>query len=146
MTSKTRYIFDTNVIISALLLSDSVPAHALFHALDHGRVLLSQSLAQELSDALSHEKFSHYVTPEERGRFLEALIRESELVPITESVQACRDPKDDRVLELAVNGNASLIVTGDDDLLVLNPFRGIQIVTPATLLKLVRQQSSGADT
>ena len=59
---------------------------------------------------------------EERERFLESLIGESRLVDITETVRVCRDPKDDRVLEVAVNGNASFIITGDNDLLALNPF------------------------
>ena len=61
-------------------------------------------------------------------------------------VQACRDPKDDRILELAVNGNATTVVTGDDDLLVLNPFRGIPIVTPAVLLQNLDTRSSENET
>ena len=47
----------------------------------------------------------------------------------------CRDPTDDKFLELAANGHADLILTGDKDLLVLNPFRGIQIVGPATFVQ-----------
>ncbi|MDE0374593.1 MAG: putative toxin-antitoxin system toxin component, PIN family, partial [bacterium] len=66
---------------------------------------------------------------------LVALIRNSDLIKITESVQACRDPDDDRILELAVNGAAAYIVTGDSDLLVMNPFRGVAILTPAELLR-----------
>ena len=54
---------------------------------------------------------------------------------IRESVEACRDPKDDQVLELAVNGRAGAIITGDTDLLALNPFRGIPIITPAEFLR-----------
>ena len=50
----------------------------------------------------------------------------------------CRDPKDDRILELALNGDAGVIVTGDMDLLVLNPFRGVRIVTPTEFLELQR--------
>lgn len=76
------------------------------------------------------------MTLEERERFLEALVREAELVEITEEIYVCRDPKDDQILELAVNGKASCIVTGDQDLLVLNPFRRIPIVTPAEFLNL----------
>jgi uncharacterized protein len=129
-----RYVFDTNVIISALLFNDSIPGQAFFRTLDHGILLMSQHLAEELDDVLIRKKFDRYVTLEERERFLEGLIRESELVKIIDSVCACRDPKDDRILELAVNGNAAFIVTGDNDLLVLNPFRGIQIITPSQLL------------
>lgn len=58
-------------------------------------------------------------------------------VPITEPVQTCRDPNDDKILELAVNGHADYIVTGDDDLLVMDPFRGIAIVRPAEFLAFV---------
>jgi uncharacterized protein len=57
------------------------------------------------------------------------------LIAITERIAACRDPKDDKFLELAVNGRADLIVTGDADLLALDPFRGIPIVTPAAFVR-----------
>ena len=52
------------------------------------------------------------------------------------NITACRDPKDDKFLTLAVAANADYIVTGDDDLLVLHPFRGIQIIKPAEFLAL----------
>ena len=80
-------------------------------------------------------KFDRYISHEERDKFLAALITESNLIEPTESVHGCRDPEDNQILELAVNGNAAYIVTGDIDLLVLNPFRGAQIVTPAEFLK-----------
>lgn len=137
MKSETRYVFDTNVVISALLFHTSVPGQVFIRSLDDGTILISQSLVEELNNVLGRDKFDRYITRVERERFLEWLIRESELVEIIESVEACRDPKDDRILELAVNGNASLIVTGDNDLLVLHPFRKIQIVTPAKLLELL---------
>ena len=139
MNSDTRYVFDTNVIISALLFNNSVPGKAFTRSLDNGTILISQALIEELNHVLSRDKFNRYVTHEERENFLEALIREAELIEIGETVAACRDPKDNRILELAANGNASLVVTGDDDLLVLNPFRGIQIITPSELLKLLEE-------
>lgn len=55
---------------------------------------------------------------------------------VTERIAACRDPTDDKFLELAVNGRGDLIVSGDGDLLVLNPFRGIPIVSPTTFLQM----------
>ena len=146
MNHKTRYVFDTNVIISALLFNNSIPGQAFFRVLDDGLILISQSFAEELDDVLAREKFNRYITLEERERFLDGLIRESELVEITDTVRACRDAKDDRILELAVNGNAAFIVTGDDDLLVLNPFRGIQIVTPLQLLELIDKQEAQSNT
>jgi hypothetical protein len=59
----------------------------------------------------------------------------AELVTITDRITACRDPKDDKFLELAVNGRADLIISGDADLLALNPFREIPIVTPAAFVQ-----------
>ena len=99
-------------------------------------ILVSGALVGELSRVLGRDRFDQYVSREERDEFLESLIRESNLIEITAAVQVCRDPKDDQVLELAVNGNATYIVTGDTDLLVLNPFRGVEIVTPAEFLQL----------
>lgn len=55
-------------------------------------------------------------------------------VEISQKIQVCRDPKDDKFLEVAVCGQADLIVTGDQDLLVLHPFQGIQIITPVSYL------------
>ncbi len=118
----TCFVFDTNVIISALLFNDSVPGRAFLQALNHGMILVSGALLGELSRVLGRDRFDRYVTREERDEFLESLIRESNLIEITEAVQVCRDPKDDQVLELAVNGNATYIVTGDADLLVLTRF------------------------
>lgn len=138
MKSDLRFVFDSNVIVSALLMDGSVPSQAFSHATDRGRILISRGLIEELSDVLGRDKFNRYVTREERERFLETLIREAELVQITEAIRACRDPKDDRFLELAVNGKASFLVTGDSDLLVLNPFRDVPIVTPKELLEITQ--------
>ena len=130
----TRTVFDTNAIVSALLFNDSAQGRGLVKDLDTGTILVSAALVQELQDVLDRPRFDRYVTREERDKFLMAFMREAELVEITETVEACRDPKDDQILELAVSGNADCIVTGDDDLLTLNPFRGIAIITPANFL------------
>jgi putative PIN family toxin of toxin-antitoxin system len=59
----------------------------------------------------------------------------AEFIHITERIVACRDATDDKFLELAINGHADFIVSGDADLLVLNPFRDIPIVQPATFIQ-----------
>ena len=129
-----RVVVDTNVVVSALLFGASVPGRAFVRVLDRGTILSSRSFVRELDDVLRRAKFDDYVTREDRDRFLEALIRESELVDISETVKACRDPEDDRILELAVNGYADFVITGDADLLAMDPFRGTRIVTPADFL------------
>ena len=76
------------------------------YALANGEVLLSLELIEELNEVLGRERFNRYVTSEAREEFLEALVERSVLVEIIEHVQECRDPKDDQVLELALNGEA----------------------------------------
>jgi putative PIN family toxin of toxin-antitoxin system len=134
MKSKERYVFDTNVIISALLFEQSKPAQAFHAALDRGEILLSLPILKELNEVLSREKFNRYLLLEEREHFIIALLRESTLVDITENIRACRDPKDDKFLELAINAEASCIISGDKDLLELNPFRNIPIMKPDEFL------------
>ena len=77
------------------------------------------------------------MTNEERKEFLETLIERAVLIEIVEDVQECRDPKDDKVLELALNGEAQSIITGDRDLLVLNPFRNVRIITVEDFLRTI---------
>ncbi len=130
-----RDVFDTNVVVSALLFHASAPGRAFAQALDRGVILVSVPFLNELDDVLSRKKFDRYLSRQERDRFLVALTREAKLIEIATSIRACRDPKDDLILELAVNGDASCIVTGDADLLALHPFSGVQIVTPSEYLQ-----------
>lgn len=129
-----RSVFDTNVIVSAALLGKSIPRQAFDKALSTGKTLISVPVLLELAEVLSRKKLNKYLLEEERMRFLVALLKETELVEITEIVTACRDAKDNKFLELAVSGKADCLVSGDKDLLVLNPFRGIPIFTPGEFL------------
>jgi putative PIN family toxin of toxin-antitoxin system len=132
-----RCVFDTNVIVSAALIAESVPRQAFDKALDEGAILISAPVLLELAEVLGRPKLNKYLTEEQRMRFLVALLREAELVEITETIRDCRDPKDDKLLELAVCGKADYIVSGDQDLTVLNPFRGVQVLTPKEFIDLV---------
>lgn len=134
MNKDKRYVFDTNVIVSALLFKKSPPGQVFYRALGQGKILLSLAVAEELNEVLSREKFKRYLLPEERERFLNALFREVVLVEIIQRVQTCRDQKDDKFLELAINGKAQFIISGDEDLLCLNPFQGIMILKPSDYL------------
>jgi putative PIN family toxin of toxin-antitoxin system len=136
MATEHRWVFDTNVIVSALLFDTSVPGRAFFHALNSGRILASREMLLELQEVLSRKKFEKYVTPDERDAFLVALTRAAEVIEVRERLQVCRDPDDNKVLELAVTGAAGAIITGDTDLLSLHPYRDIPILTPARYLEL----------
>ena len=101
-----------------------------------GAILLSYALLSELFEVLHREKFRRYIDEEGIRRFLAALTQEAEWVDVDVEVTACRDPKDDKFLSLAVCGNATHLVTGDADLLVLHPFRGIEIISPEAFVEL----------
>jgi putative PIN family toxin of toxin-antitoxin system len=128
--TEERYVFDTNVLISALLFAQSRPGQAFFAALERGTILLSQSVLKEVSEVLSRKRFDRYLLQGERESFLTTLISEAELVEITEVIRICRDPKDDMFLELAASGGATYVISGDQDLLQLKHLRGVPIVTP----------------
>ncbi len=129
-----RIVLDTNTLVSRLLLANSVPARAVRKAVGEAQLLVSDATMTELADVLARPKFDPYVSLEDRQQFFRLLGRIALMVPMVHTIRACRDPRDDKFLELAVNGEADLIVTGDDDLLALHPFRRIPIVTPAAYL------------
>ena len=135
MNGSVRYVFDTNVLVSALIFEDSKPGRAFRLALQNGQILLSLTTLEEIDEVMSREKFERYVTAEEREEFLEALIGRARFVEPAEQIKVCRDPKDDKFLELAVSGEAHHIISGDDDLLDLSPFRGIEILSVDDFLK-----------
>lgn len=129
-----RIVLDTNVLVSAALKDRSPPALAVHLAARRGVPLKSEATERQLFDVLARPYFLTLVSPDTRA-WLRSVMAAAELVAIVERVAACRDPTDDKFLELAVNGHADLIVSGDNDLLVLDPFRGMPILTPAAFVR-----------
>lgn len=80
---------------------------------------------------------TRYLRSQKRLEFLAAVVRSAELIEDINKVTECRDPNDDKFLSLAISGKASHIVSGDADLLILNPFRAIDILTPQQFLAAV---------
>ncbi len=116
------------------------PARALRRTLRRGKILVSMAALEELSEVLQRRKFERYLAVEEREEFLRSLIAEARLVDSDLAIDVCRDPKDNKFLELAVSGSAHCLITGDHDLLVLNPFRDVPIVTPHHFLVLADEE------
>ncbi len=125
-----RLVFDTNVLVSALIFQNSMPFKAIELGEKLGIILYSEETINELEQVLNRPKFNKYLSVEERQMFLLKFTSSSQLVTITETVTVCRDEKDNKFLELALSGNTDIIVTGDKDLLILNPFQGVEIITP----------------
>ncbi len=135
MRGHQRIVVDTNVLIIRLLVADSVPAQAVRLARRNGRLIVSDATVYELAEVLNRQKLDRYAALKDRQRFLRELSRIAEFVPIVLVVRECRDPKDDKFLELALNGRADVILSGDDDLLAMHPWRGIDILSPAEYLQ-----------
>ncbi len=135
MNNERRFVFDVNVLMSSLLTRNSKPKQALKKSQLSGQIIMSQAIWMELEQVIMRPKFDKYITVEERQRFLLDFFTVIEFIEITESISVCRDFKDDKLLELAVSGRAEFIITGDQDLLILNPFRDIQIVTVQSFLE-----------
>ncbi len=136
MKSKRRVVIDTNVLVSAVLIENSRPKQALEKILASDKLLISTPALTELVEVFQRSKFDRYVRRERRQALLALISQYGEIVNITVSLAVCRDPKDNQLLELAVSGQADYLVTGDADLLVLNPFQNIQILTAEMFLML----------
>jgi putative PIN family toxin of toxin-antitoxin system len=117
-----RLVVDTNVFVSAVLKANSLPFFVVRWIDRHGGLLKSAATEQEVLGVLQRPRISAITIPSFREG-LEKVLAGAEQVAITERITACRDPKDDKFLELAVNGHADLIVSGDADLLARNPLR-----------------------
>lgn len=117
-----RWVLDTHTLASRLLLPGGAAARAVDRALALGVPLVSDDTLAELADVLSRPKFDRWVSIAERQRFVQLLGGVARRVVITHRVQACRDPRDDKFLHVALNGEAEAIVSGDRDLLLLDPF------------------------
>lgn len=129
-----RVVIDTNIWVS-YLINPGTPFEKVINRILHtATVLYSDATLQEVLKVLLRPKFRRYVDVEDVYDFAAHLSTEGVLVNTTESIKACRDPKDDKFLDLAVSGKADLIVTGDTDLLQLHPFRGIAILRPGAAL------------
>jgi putative PIN family toxin of toxin-antitoxin system len=111
MPTDLRFVFDTSVILSAVLVKQSVARQAFDKAVEQGKLLVSQATTEEVNEVLRRKGFDKYVLEEERIEFVTALVRKAILAEITEKISECRDPKDNKFLELAVSGKATCIVS-----------------------------------
>jgi putative PIN family toxin of toxin-antitoxin system len=104
--TERRWVVDTNVLLSRLLCPGGAAAQAVDRALEPGVLLVSEDTLSELVEVMNRPKFDRYLSRDDRRRFVELLGGVARLVPIGRQVQACRDPRDDKFLDVAVNGEA----------------------------------------
>ena len=130
-----KAVIDTNLLVRGLLKGKTILP--LIEALKNNQfqLITSYALIAELTEVLKRERLKIYFTLDDLKELLDLIEAQGQIVKVTQAIKECRDPKDDIVLECAVEGKADCIVTGDQDLLTLSPFRGIKIVSPQEFLK-----------
>lgn len=134
--SKPRIVFDTNALISAAILPNSASRKAFTLASQKFQLVTSKSALDELLGVIERPHLDKYfVGANTRFAFLMLVAQLSEICETHSFITDCRDPDDNKILELAVDANAKIIVCGDNDLLVLNPFRSIEILRPHEFLE-----------
>jgi len=132
--NRLRLVLDTNVVVSGLIFSESLPGQVLSLAQASCTILQSADTLDELANVLARPKFDRWVSQEARANAFVALGLLCELVTELPKLDICRDPIDNQYLELAVGGEATYIVTGDDDLLAIERIGEANIVTPKQFL------------
>jgi putative PIN family toxin of toxin-antitoxin system len=132
-----RVVVDTGVLVSGLIRPRGTIGDIL-HALRDGRftAIYSTPMMLEVTEVLSRQKIQekYHIQPDDIEALINLVRLRGELVIPKQSITACRDPKDDKFLEAALAGTADAVVTGDDDLLVLNPFEGVELLRPFEFL------------
>ena|ERR1700761_257946 len=136
MTKIKRFVLDTNTLISTFLLSPTTgTAQAYYQAKAKGKIIMSEETFQEFAGVFIRPKFDRYLELAKRLTIIEDLNYVVEVIKVKSVVTVCRDPKDNKFLELAIDAGADCIITGDQDLLVLNPFNNILILSAADFIK-----------
>jgi len=135
MKNNNVFVIDTNTLISASLLKKSVARQAFDKAMERGIIAVSHATLNEFSDTFVRSKFDRYLPLEVRLEIIERFKSMSCLVNPKVKIDVCRDSKDNQFLELAISCNAKYIISSDADLLVLNPYQNINIVSPRQFLE-----------
>ncbi len=138
-----RVVIDTNILIRAVIRPQGTVGPVLLRLRQGEYTLLySWESLEELIDVLNRPRIrdKYHLTDQDIQTVVGLILVRGEGVAPTERITTCRDPKDDKFLEIAVAGEADLIVSGDQDLLALHPFAGIPIVPPNAFLWMLDEE------
>ena len=139
-----RIVFDASVIVGAAFKVDGIPRRALLLARERHTIALSTPVLDEIAEVLGRGKFAGILTADRRAEILELLTAAAAWFEPEVRVLDCRDAKDNKYLELAAAAGAGVLVSSDDDLLVLHPWRGIRILRPRDFLAAAEGEGDGA--
>lgn len=135
-----RAVVDTNILVRAVIRPTGAVGPVLMRLRQGDYILLyAQPLLEELVDVLNRPRIrdKYQLTDQDIQTVIGLILLRGEAVLPQERITACRDPRDDKFLEVAVAGEANVIVSGDDDLLVLHSFAVIPILSPAAFLRML---------
>jgi putative PIN family toxin of toxin-antitoxin system len=133
-------VVDTNILVRAVIKPTGSVGPVLGRLRDEDYLLIySEPLLSEFIDVINRPRIrdKYHITPEEISTVVALLILRGREIRSVERIEMCRDPKDNMVLEAAVAAEAQVIVSGDEDLLTLDPFRGTPIVSPSKFLEML---------
>ena len=130
-------VIDTNVLISSALSTKGVPAQIVRYSILHSKIIFSEETFEEFSTRLWRPKFDRYISREKRKSILLVFNNIAERVKISGTLNLCRDPDDNKFLEVAIKANATLLVSGDRDLTDMKNIEGIPIYTPSQCFELM---------
>lgn len=133
---KHKIVVDTNIFVSAFLGSKNAKLIVRDIFIGQYLLIMSHEQLQEIKTVLLRPKFSKYIHPYEVEELVSLLSLKAIIPSNYGKINDCRDEKDNMILEAAVYGNADFIISGDEDLLVLNPYRWIHILSPNEFIKL----------
>jgi putative PIN family toxin of toxin-antitoxin system len=136
-------VFDTSSLVGAALRPGGVPEIVLLTVIERATLAVSREIVDEYRAVLSRPKFARVLSAERREAILELIEVMTRWVQPVERVTDCRDKKDNMYLELAAAAGASLLVSSDADLLDLDPWRDVRILTPAAFLAHIGKAPSG---
>lgn len=130
MNRNTKYICDTNILLSSLLSKTSPPALTIDYIRKYGMFSFSQETLTEFEEVLKRPKFDKFLSIETRQNFINEIFELSVFYEVKQKLELCRDPKDNKFLDVAISSSADYLITGDDDLLVLDRIDHTAIITP----------------
>lgn len=131
-----KFICDTNVLLSNLLSSTSPPALTVDFIRKNGIFCFSHSTLLEFEDVLKRPKFDKFLSQEKRQNFIDEISELSIFYDISQKTNICRDPKDNKFLDVAIASYADFLITGDDDLLTLESIGNTSIITPRKFIDI----------
>lgn len=134
-----RIVLDTSTLVSAVLRQNSIPREVLIKALSEGELCASLATLAELEEVIARDKFDRYLDLAARLKFVDTYRDKVRLFQVSEDDEAaldipCRDPRDNKFLALSLAYRADVLVSSDDDLLTLNPYGDILVLTPKAYL------------